>query len=192
MNASMYLVHVSDNLRPRATPAAGGAWCGARKRASRKGASTTPAHNLVALCTQRGHQLRIDSVRQETAGGYDEQPPHVTAEMVDDWLRHARSRAANLFYLAGDPSPSHRDRALLEMTQALREALEEVRVVAEELRRETDTRPERSPQEGRVDMEPGGSRQTPLDDMYAGHARMRRAAALGSGRGEWGVPGSNR
>jgi hypothetical protein len=110
-------------------------------------------------------QVRIDSVRQETAGGHDEQLPHVTAEMVDDWLRHARLRAANLFYLAGDPSPSHRDRALLEMTQALREALEEVRVVADELRREAGARPERLAQGGRVDAEPRGPRQTPLDDM---------------------------
>lgn len=73
-------------------------------------------------------------MRHEQIGGEEE--PRVTAEMVDDWLRHARLRAANLFYLAGDPSPSHRERALMEMTQALREALEEVRVVAEELRRE--------------------------------------------------------
>lgn len=104
-------------------------------------------------------------MRQETAGGQDEQLPHVTAEMVEDWLRHAKLRAANLFYLAGDPSPSHRDRALLEMTQALREALEEVRVVADELRREAGVRPERLAQEGRVDAEPRGPRQTPLDDM---------------------------
>jgi len=59
--------------------------------------------------------------------------------MVDDWLRHARLRAANLFYLADDPAPGHRDRALREMTQALREALEEVRVVADELRRSGTT-----------------------------------------------------
>jgi len=104
-------------------------------------------------------------VRQETAGGHDEQAPHVTAEIVDDWLRHARLRAANLFYLAGDPSPTHRDRALLEMTQALREALEEVRVVAEELRREAVARVEQSLQEGGVDVEPDGSRRRPLDDM---------------------------
>ena len=58
--------------------------------------------------------------------------------MVEDWLRHAQLRAANLFYLAGDPSPVHRERALSEMTKALREALEEVRVVAEQLRRDTD------------------------------------------------------
>jgi signal transduction histidine kinase len=60
--------------------------------------------------------------------------------MVDEWLRHAELRAANLFYLAGDPSPAHRERALVEMTKALREALEEVRVVVNELRREADTR----------------------------------------------------
>ncbi|HKN64769.1 MAG TPA: hypothetical protein VJW73_00740 [Gemmatimonadaceae bacterium] len=58
--------------------------------------------------------------------------------MVEDWLRHAQLRAANLYYLAGDPSPTHRDRALAEMTKALREALEEVRVVAEQLRREEE------------------------------------------------------
>ena len=73
-------------------------------------------------------------MRQQTTGG-DEQLPEVTVEMVDDWLRHARLRAANLFYLADDPSPGHRERALREMSQALREALEEVRVVADELRR---------------------------------------------------------
>ena len=78
------------------------------------------------------------SVRQETTGG-DDREPRITAEMVDDWLRHARLRAANLFYLADDPAPGHRDRALREMTQALREALEEVRVVADELRRSGTT-----------------------------------------------------
>ena len=79
-------------------------------------------------------------MKQETPGG-DEQLPRVTPEMVEDWLRHARLRAANLFYLADDPSPGHRERALREMSQALREALEEVRVVADELRRAgtTDT-----------------------------------------------------
>lgn len=66
--------------------------------------------------------------------------------MVEDWLRHAQLRAANLYYLAGDPSPTHRERALAEMSKALREALEEVRVVAEQLRREADvgkTKPRR-------------------------------------------------
>ena len=58
--------------------------------------------------------------------------------MVEDWLRHAQLRAANLFYLAGDTSAVHRDRALAEMTMALREALEEVRVVAEQLRRDAE------------------------------------------------------
>jgi hypothetical protein len=58
--------------------------------------------------------------------------------MIEDWLRHAQLRAANLYYLAGDPSPTHRERALSEMTKALREALEEVRVVAEQLRRDAD------------------------------------------------------
>ncbi|HEY2377728.1 MAG TPA: hypothetical protein VGH98_17275 [Gemmatimonadaceae bacterium] len=68
--------------------------------------------------------------------------------MIEDWLRHAQLRAANLYYLAGDPSPAHRELALAEMTKALREALEEVRVVAEQLRHDTDTRqgwPRRSP-----------------------------------------------
>ena len=82
----------------------------------------------------RPHQHRRTRVRQETTGG-DESLARVTPEMVEDWLRHARLRAANLFYLADDPSPGHRERALREMTQALREALEEVRVVADELRR---------------------------------------------------------
>ena len=80
-------------------------------------------------------------MRHETSPA-DQPPPRVTPEMVEDWLRHARLRAANLFYLAGDPSPGHRERALAEMTQALREALEEVRVVAEELRREASARGE--------------------------------------------------
>ena len=70
--------------------------------------------------------------------GHDEESPRVTPEMVEDWLRHAQLRAANLYYLAGDASSAHRDRALAEMTKALREALEEVRVVAEQLRRDSE------------------------------------------------------
>ena len=84
-------------------------------------------------------------MREENAGS-EERFPRLTPDMVEDWLRHAQLRAANLYYLAGDPSPTHRDRALAEMTKALREALEEVRVVAEQLRREEDvgkTRPRR-------------------------------------------------
>jgi len=77
------------------------------------------------------------SVREENIGG-DENLPLITPDMIEDWLRHAQLRAANLYYLAGDPSPAHRDRALAEMTKALREALEEVRVVAEQLRRDAD------------------------------------------------------
>lgn len=72
--------------------------------------------------------------------GSEESLPRVTPDMVDDWLRHAQLRAANLYYLAGDPSPTHRERILAEMTQALREALEEVRVVAEQLRHDADGR----------------------------------------------------
>lgn len=69
---------------------------------------------------------------------HDDGPPRVTPEMVEDWLRHAQLRAANLYYLAGDPSPSHRDRALAEMSKALREALEELRVVAEQMRHDSE------------------------------------------------------
>lgn len=76
-------------------------------------------------------------MREENRGS-EEILPRVTPDMVDDWLRHAQLRAANLFYLAGDPSPTHRERALAEMTNALREALEEVRVVAEQLRRDAE------------------------------------------------------
>jgi hypothetical protein len=76
-------------------------------------------------------------VREENLGS-EENLPQLTPDMVEDWLRHAQLRAANLYYLAGDPSPAHRDRALAEMTKALREALEEVRVVAEQLRRDAD------------------------------------------------------
>jgi len=76
-------------------------------------------------------------VREENLGG-EENMPRLTPDMVEDWLRHAQLRAANLYYMAGDPSPAHRDRALAEMTKALREALEEVRVVAEQLRRDSD------------------------------------------------------
>jgi hypothetical protein len=79
--------------------------------------------------------------------GRDDALPRVTPEMVEDWLRHAQLRAANLYYLAGDPSPAHRDRALAEMTKALREALEEVRVVAEQLRRDTEVEPTRTRRE---------------------------------------------
>ena len=76
-------------------------------------------------------------MREENTGS-EESLPRLTPDMVEDWLRHAQLRAANLYYLAGDPSPTHRDRALAEMTKALREALEEVRVVAEQLRREEE------------------------------------------------------
>ena len=76
-------------------------------------------------------------MREENPGS-EESLPRLTPDMVEDWLRHAQLRAANLYYLAGDPSPTHRDRALAEMTKALREALEEVRVVAEQLRREEE------------------------------------------------------
>lgn len=76
-------------------------------------------------------------MREENSGG-EESLPRLTPDMVEDWLRHAQLRAANLYYLAGDPSPTHRDRALAEMSKALREALEEVRVVAEQLRRDAD------------------------------------------------------
>ena len=76
-------------------------------------------------------------MREENIGSEDSLP-RLTPDMVDDWLRHAQLRAANLYYLAGDPSPAHRERALAEMTKALREALEEVRVVAEQLRRDAD------------------------------------------------------
>ena len=76
-------------------------------------------------------------MREENTGS-EESLPRLTPDMVEDWLRHAQLRAANLYYLAGDPSPTHRERALAEMTKALREALEEVRVVAEQLRREED------------------------------------------------------
>jgi hypothetical protein len=76
-------------------------------------------------------------VREENLGS-EESLPRLTPDMVEDWLRHAQLRAANLYYLAGDPSPTHRDRALAEMSKALREALEEVRVVAEQLRRESE------------------------------------------------------
>jgi hypothetical protein len=76
-------------------------------------------------------------VREENLGS-EESLPRLTPDMVEDWLRHAQLRAANLYYLAGDPSPVHRERALAEMTKALREALEEVRVVADQLRRDAD------------------------------------------------------
>lgn len=76
-------------------------------------------------------------MREENLGS-EENLPRVTPDMVEDWLRHAQLRAANLYYLAGDPSPTHRERALSEMTKALREALEEVRVVAEQLRRDVE------------------------------------------------------
>jgi len=90
------------------------------------------------LCTP-ANKLTLDasSVREENIGSEDSLP-RLTPDMVEDWLRHAQLRSANLYYLAGDPSPAHRDRALAEMTKALREALEEVRVVAEQLRRDAD------------------------------------------------------
>ena len=75
--------------------------------------------------------------------GHEDGSPRVTPEMVEDWLRHAQLRAANLYYLAGDPSPAHRDRALAEMTKALREALEEIRVVAEQMRHDSELEPKK-------------------------------------------------
>lgn len=82
-------------------------------------------------------------MREENLGS-EESSPRLTPDMIEDWLRHAQLRASNLYYLAGDPSPTHRDRALAEMSKALREALEEVRVVAEQLRREADVGKTRS------------------------------------------------
>lgn len=79
-------------------------------------------------------------MREENLGS-EESLPRVTPDMVDDWLRHAQLRAANLYYLAGDPSAIHPERVLAEMTKALREALEEVRVVAEQLRRDAEIPP---------------------------------------------------
>jgi hypothetical protein len=60
-------------------------------------------------------------------------PPKLTAEALEDWLRHARERAANLHYLAISPDPRERARALAEMSTALRDALERVRIVSEQL-----------------------------------------------------------
>ncbi|HEX4468983.1 MAG TPA: hypothetical protein VH080_05590 [Gemmatimonadaceae bacterium] len=81
-------------------------------------------------------------MREENPGSEDSLS-RVTPDMVDEWLRHAQLRAANLYYLAGDPSPSHRERVLAEMTKALREALEEVRVVAEQFRRDVEIHQEK-------------------------------------------------
>jgi hypothetical protein len=83
------------------------------------------------------HDVNAASLMADNFGG-DDVLPQVTPDMVEEWLRHAQLRAANLYYLAGDPSPAHRERALAEMTKALREALEEVRVVAEQLRRDVE------------------------------------------------------
>ena len=60
-------------------------------------------------------------------------PPKLSAEALEDWLRHARERAANLHYLAISPDPHERARALAEMSTALRDALERVRLVSEQL-----------------------------------------------------------
>ena len=60
-------------------------------------------------------------------------PPKLTAEALEDWLRHARERAANLHYLAISPDSRERARALSEMSTALRDALERVRLVSEQL-----------------------------------------------------------
>ena len=81
-------------------------------------------------------------MREENLGSEDSLS-RVTPDMVDEWLRHAQLRAANLYYLAGDPSPAHRERVLAEMTKALREALEEVRVVAEQFRRDVEIHQEK-------------------------------------------------
>jgi hypothetical protein len=60
-------------------------------------------------------------------------PVKVNAEALEDWLRHARERAANLHYLAISPDARERARALSEMSNALRDALERVRIVSEQL-----------------------------------------------------------
>ena len=100
-------------------------------------------------------------MREENLGS-EESLPRVTPDMVDDWLRHAQLRAANLYYLAGDPSPVHRERALAEMTKALREALEEVRVVAEQLRRDADIPPAK-PRRSSVSRDQSISSPRPLE-----------------------------
>ena len=99
--------------------------------------SVPPRHALHEASTS---DLERNRVIPDHAAGDDES--HITAEMIENWLRHARLRATNLFYLASDPNPSQQQRALNEMTQALREALEEVRVAADELRREEQRRRE--------------------------------------------------
>ena len=123
-----------------------------RKAARIITASMTPAKSEIQpLCTLQHNQpvSGVSSVRQENHGN-EERAHHITPESVDDWLRHAQRRATNLYYLAEDPSPALRERALLEMVQALREALEEVRAVADELRREAATRegPREQPRRG--------------------------------------------
>jgi hypothetical protein len=95
--------------------------------------------------------------------GRDDTPPKVTPEMVEDWLRHAQLRAANLYYLAGDPSPAHRDRALSEMTKALREALEEIRVVAEQLRRDNEIERSKPRRDSLGSREPNVTPPRPFD-----------------------------
>jgi hypothetical protein len=60
-------------------------------------------------------------------------PAKLNAEALEDWLRHARERAANLHYLAISPDSRERARALSEMSTALRDALERVRMVSEQL-----------------------------------------------------------
>jgi hypothetical protein len=101
-------------------------------------------------------------VREKNLGG-DENVPRVTPDMVEDWLRHAQLRAVNLYYLAGDPSPVHRDLAMTEMTKALREALEEVRVVAEQMRRDADHGPARSRRSSSASREQVNTPRPPVD-----------------------------
>ena len=125
--------------------------------------STTRADWDVASNAQ-GANPPDDSVSvMEENPGNNEAAPRVTPEMIEDWLRHAQLRAANLYYLAGDPSPTHRERALSEMTKALKEALEEVRVVADQLRRDSEVTRSKARRDSQAPREQSISPPRPLE-----------------------------
>ena len=67
-----------------------------------------------------------------------------TPEGIRLWLRYAREREAELNFSAGQPDAMTRSRALVEMSSALRDSLEEVRILGDQLALIADELRERS------------------------------------------------
>ncbi len=80
----------------------------------------------------------------------------LTAEAVDQWAYTAKRRRIRLHMLATDPSYLERQKAFAAMGEALKEAIEEVRVAGQALREYSEQLRQRSRRlTGRAD--PGGS-----------------------------------